>query len=167
MSAYSLILSSVNRSKLHQLTSWGGWRAATLEWLQRGRWLDAAHLDRQYDSIESYANTVHTIPPPRCAAAQQDGGCLMVSSFPGGYCAELHDCKYRGGCNKRRGEGVLLCEIHRCEHNSDDNRKICQLPRLEASEVCSSHACPRCVMLGCSPILARENAACEGHSCPS
>ncbi len=61
-------------------------------------------------------------------------------------------------------DGGEFCDVHRCKMDAKDG-DACRLPRLVDSEVCSTHACQRCIMLRCIPVLPKVGSACIKHSC--
>lgn len=105
-------------------------------------------------------------PPPRCAAAEEDG-CALASEVHGGYCKQAHACLAFNGCLKRREDGVNFCIDHCCQYNRSDLGPDgnCQQPRLTVSRVCKRHACFICLKLKDRPVLAKVEQACENHTC--
>eukprot|EP00178_Gracilaria_changii_P003923 TRINITY_DN15_c0_g1_i2.p1 TRINITY_DN15_c0_g1~~TRINITY_DN15_c0_g1_i2.p1 ORF type:complete len:1900 (+),score=156.23 TRINITY_DN15_c0_g1_i2:342-6041(+) len=95
-------------------------------------------------------------PPPRCAAE----GCFFASERAGGFCKECHRC-ILPNCNKRRVDGVLLCEGHRCRYGGLE----CKKPRMVEADVCSDHACLYCRKHRLVRVLPRIGVACENHTC--
>ena len=104
-------------------------------------------------------------PPPRCAASNEAGGCVMASTAPEAYCTEVHKCLHKIGCGARRVNSIPWCGDHRCQF--DDSNEKCALLCLADGNFCSEHACPLCVRSNDGPVLSRHigNAGCSKHTC--
>lgn len=100
------------------------------------------------------------LPPPRCAASKEDG-CILSSEVTGGYCLEIHACRFPNGCSQRRLENALLCGEHCCKHVGS----FCGSARLLNSEFCGNHSCRICLKVGNIPVGMRLQDACAVHSC--
>ena len=105
-------------------------------------------------------------PPPRCAANEEEGRCLMRSPAPGSYCKEFHACLSKTGCNRRRTEDAQLCGTHRCIYENQEGGQ-CQRARLQRSDVCDWHGCPRCIATKAPRVQPKEFGAnaCPRHKC--
>lgn len=102
--------------------AWTGFQAPTVGWLQRGKWLDAPQLSRQYQNIEAYAETVRKM--------------MTMLTFYWGAGALFPKCRHRGQDDRQ-------CDQPLCARVSAQRKRACGRKLIDGRS-CTESAQWRC-----------------------